>query len=140
MYNILAITINYLPDFGFDWINVSDQADLVSLTDSGKFMTFALVIFVWEIIPLLVVIFLFRLKRAKNRYVYLNRQSISSSLQKSVFLDTEPKLPNFDDFFQSQYSQAEASINNDSYLENESIYKSRYERTSPDLIITYGSI
>jgi integral membrane protein GPR137 len=30
LYNILAISIDKmkLPDFGFDWINVSDQADL----------------------------------------------------------------------------------------------------------------
>ena len=25
VYNLVAISTNYLPDFGFDWINVSDQ-------------------------------------------------------------------------------------------------------------------
>ncbi len=47
---------------------------------------------VWELVPTLVVIILFRLRRNKYSYnVTKNINTLSSSLTKSVFLDDEPK-------------------------------------------------
>jgi len=92
LYNILAITIEKLklPDFGFDWINVSDQADLVNLTETNKYITFVVVLFIWELIPSFVIIFLFRTKyvRTTNSTIPSQYSSLKGANKKSVFLDS----------------------------------------------------
>lgn len=132
IYNLLAITFNKLPEFGFDWINVSDQADLVNLNETKKFITFSVVLLVWELIPTSVVIILFRLKQ--NKYSYNPNKTLntlSSSLTKSVFINEEPR----DDLEDSIASATFRSIIQDSI--NQGFVRS--ETTSPDLLI-HGSI
>lgn len=114
LYNLLAISVDKLelPDFNFDWINVSDQvsyifqmfedcilksyfnsmiikADFANLTESKKYISFVVVLLIWELIPTFVVIVLFRLKQAddvKDKTLCVN--SISNASHKSVFLDS----------------------------------------------------
>jgi hypothetical protein len=101
IYNLLAITFvgMHLPDFGFDWINVSDQADLTTLTDTKKYATFIVVLLIWEIIPTSIVLILFRMKRTQT----INYQTIMPSLitriiGKSQFLSPHnPSTNNNDD-------------------------------------------
>lgn len=129
LYNLLAIAIDKfgLPDFNFDWINVSDQvrehlitifndsdfkirnfkhfkADFVNLTETNKYISFVLVILVWELIPTLVVIILFKIKRVSNNNGNNNNKSdetlgtsgnngnrgVNAYTRKSVFLDADP--------------------------------------------------
>ena len=89
VYNLLAINAVSLklPDFNFDWINVSDQADLVSLTETNKFISFFCVLLIWELIPTFVIISLFRLKR-NDRTINISVNASASFAKKSVFLDS----------------------------------------------------
>ncbi|ELT91308.1 hypothetical protein CAPTEDRAFT_116436, partial [Capitella teleta] len=63
LYNIFAVILpfNDILSFGYNWINVSDQADYLGL-DSPNFayVSFGIVLFVWEFLPTLIVILLFR--------------------------------------------------------------------------------
>ncbi|RNA38000.1 integral membrane protein GPR137B-like [Brachionus plicatilis] len=89
-YNILAISIDglKLPGFDFDWINVSDQADLVNLTETKKYITFVVVILIWELIPSLVVVVLFRVKQDHvSNEAILNINSYLPN-EKSVFIES----------------------------------------------------
>nr|QVK45726.1 G protein-coupled receptor [Proales similis] len=90
IYNLLAITIedSRVPDFGFDWINVSDQADLVNLTETNKFITFVLVLLIWELIPAFVIITLFRVKAVNGTASFIRSDQHSSFSRKSVFIDS----------------------------------------------------
>ncbi|XP_006822427.1 G protein-coupled receptor 137Ba-like [Saccoglossus kowalevskii] len=51
-----------MPTFGFMWINVSDQADAVDL-EGYKYITFGIILFVWELLPTFIVVVFFRVKR-----------------------------------------------------------------------------
>jgi hypothetical protein len=91
-YNLLSINAASLklPGFDFDWINVSDQADLVNLTETNKFISFFCVLAIWELIPSFVIICLFRLRRNDS---VMNVQASHSFAQKSVFVDSVPYEP-----------------------------------------------
>ena len=91
VYNIIAISINRmkLPDFGFDWINVSDQADLVDLTEVKKFITFSIVLLIWEIVPTSVVVIIFRIKRTEVTESTVNAEIIPRVIRKSIFSDVQ---------------------------------------------------
>jgi hypothetical protein len=77
----------HLPDFGFDWINVSDQADLTTLTDAKKYATFIVVLLIWEIIPTFVVLILFRIRRRQTINYQTNPSLITRIIGKSQFLN-----------------------------------------------------
>ncbi|XP_077993653.1 G protein-coupled receptor 137Ba-like isoform X2 [Glandiceps talaboti] len=63
IYNLIAISpFMSMPTFGFMWINVSDQADAVDL-EGLKYITFGVVLFVWEFLPTFIVVVFFRVKR-----------------------------------------------------------------------------
>lgn len=93
VYNVLALNavrLN-LPDFNFGWINVSDQADLVSLTETNKFVSFFCVLAIWELIPTFVIICIFRLaKTDRVSTTVMNFASATESFAgKSVFFDSK---------------------------------------------------
>ncbi|CAF0707529.1 unnamed protein product [Brachionus calyciflorus] len=90
LYNIIAITLDKLklPDFNFDWINVSDQADLVNLTEAKKYISFVVVLLIWELIPTFVIVVLFRLKQEKPTNEVILGINSNSINDKSVFLDS----------------------------------------------------
>lgn len=82
-----------LPDFGFDWINVSDQADLVDLTQVRKYVTFSIVLLIWEIIPTCVVVIIFRIKKTEVANTANNTDIIPRRVGRSVFLDNGSGAP-----------------------------------------------
>ncbi len=95
VYNVLSINAVSLklPNFNFDWIDVSDQADLVNLTETKKFISFFCVLGIWELIPSFVIICLFRLRRSETRSV-MNVHASNSFAQKSVFLESDTYTEN----------------------------------------------
>lgn len=62
VYNIVAVSWVGCPSFGYMWINVSDQADLIQLK-GNHFLAFGVVLFVWEFLPTFVLVVFFRVKR-----------------------------------------------------------------------------
>ena len=89
VYNLFAITAVSLklPEFNFDFINVSDQADLVDLSEKKKFISFFVVLAIWELIPTIVIISLFRLRR-NDSLTNFRSTSTSSFARKSIFVDS----------------------------------------------------
>ncbi|KAI3384611.1 hypothetical protein SNEBB_000091 [Seison nebaliae] len=68
VYNMLAITVaaNYLPNFGHGWLDVSDEADLVYLTNVEVVTALAIIFFIWEIIPTFAILFLFDQRKRRT--------------------------------------------------------------------------
>ncbi|XP_028845353.1 G protein-coupled receptor 137Ba isoform X2 [Denticeps clupeoides] len=61
---VLALTnILRINSFGYDWYNVSDQADLRSTLGDAGYIVFGVVLFVWELLPTSLVVFFFRVRR-----------------------------------------------------------------------------
>nr|KAG5710695.1 hypothetical protein BaRGS_035097 [Batillaria attramentaria] len=67
VYNFITVSPSLrakLPGFGYDWVNVSDQIDNVkNLSQSFAYISFGIVLFVWEVLPITVVVVFFRVKR-----------------------------------------------------------------------------
>ena len=126
----MAISVDRLklPDFNFDWINVSDQvigklfvkffknnflfsslfffnlkkADLVNLTETNKFISFFVVLLIWELIPTFVIIYLFRLQRnTSSSSTTLNINTSNSFAKKSVFLDSKVYTESNNDYYEN---------------------------------------
>ncbi|XP_071834705.1 G protein-coupled receptor 137Ba-like [Apostichopus japonicus] len=63
VYNIVAVSPkSSCPKFGFTWLYVSDEADLVEALTDVKFILFGVILFIWEFLPTLVVVLFFRVK------------------------------------------------------------------------------
>ncbi|KAH3851302.1 G protein-coupled receptor 137Ba-like [Dreissena polymorpha] len=64
LYDVIALLKEHkkIPSFGYGWINVTDQADFVLLDEGYAYASFAIVLFVWEILPMFIVILFFRVK------------------------------------------------------------------------------
>lgn len=68
VYNVITIcpiTDKTTPTFGYDWINVTDQADAVvgDLQHGLAYVSFGIVLFLWEVLPISMVVIFFRVKR-----------------------------------------------------------------------------
>lgn len=104
------------------------KADLVNLTETKKYVTFTLVLLIWELIPTFVIIILFRLKksnwRLSNRPTDWSIQS-SISVRKSVFLDYTSNNNNNNRFEDSIDSNND--YNNINSYQNDDINNNDYE-------------
>ncbi|GFS02480.1 integral membrane protein GPR137B-like [Elysia marginata] len=68
VYNVITIcplTNKTTPTFGYDWINVTDQADALvgDLQHGLAYVSFGIVLFLWEVLPISMVVIFFRVKR-----------------------------------------------------------------------------
>ncbi|RUS87659.1 hypothetical protein EGW08_004582 [Elysia chlorotica] len=68
VYNIITIcplTNKTTPSFGYDWINVTDQADALvgDLQHGLAYVSFGIVLFLWEVLPISMVVIFFRVRR-----------------------------------------------------------------------------
>ncbi|XP_072313108.1 integral membrane protein GPR137 [Eucyclogobius newberryi] len=86
-YNLSALTLrsSRVEDFDFDWYNVSDQADLQRELGDRGFLVFGAVLFFWELLPMSLLMLIFRIRRPPQ--------------ERAVVMDTSP-LPRpyfFDD-------------------------------------------
>lgn len=133
IYNIFAISVNSskIPDFGYDWINVSDQADLVNLTEFRKYFAFTLILLIWEVIPISVVMVLFRIKRNQRiNYQATKCRKKLPIVGKSRFLDAEVPTDSSDER-NEEANENDALINDasTSYDSDDNSYRaiSRYQ-------------
>lgn len=145
----MAILIDKLnlPDFGFDFLNVTDQvsdsdliltkysysklkivhknkikADLVDLSETRIFVTFGLVLLIWEIIPAFVIIILFRVKIINNDVEPEPSLSSSSSIIRKRTLFGK----NFKRLFQFRNANKQSSL-----LSNENINSLKNDSAKP---------
>lgn len=65
-YNLTALVLSKnhrLEDFNYDWYNVSDQADLQRELGDREFLVFGIILFIWELLPMSLLLFIFRIRR-----------------------------------------------------------------------------
>lgn len=73
VYDIIAVSPVNLPSFGYGWINVSDEGEastdghftIEGARDYG-YVSFGVVLFVWEFLPTFFVVVFFRVKRPQQ--------------------------------------------------------------------------
>nr|XP_039258660.1 G protein-coupled receptor 137Ba-like [Styela clava] len=129
IYNLLAVSPlrchNKMSSFNFDWYNVSDQADLVDVSQLSYVM-FGIVLFVWELLPTSLVIFFFRVRRPEQSMIpdsMLNSQSYSSRV---YFFDNPHR---YDSDEESNQASVNAPLAKDIY-HNGGRYGSSLQRNS----------
>ncbi|XP_052767268.1 G protein-coupled receptor 137Ba-like isoform X2 [Mya arenaria] len=124
IYNLIAVfpvnrKTHKLPSFGYGWINVTDQADFVQLDKGYAYASFAVVLFVWEILPMFIVIVFFRV-RTQNSAKGLNDLPSHTQNTRAYFFDNPRRYDSDDDIsaasdyfhsHQSDSSQGRYSIN-----------------------------
>ncbi|KAG9272515.1 integral membrane protein GPR137-like [Astyanax mexicanus] len=65
-YNLTVLILSQkykVASFGFDWYNISDQADLRSELGDTGYIVFGLILFIWELLPTSLLILIFRVPR-----------------------------------------------------------------------------
>ncbi|MCI4380102.1 hypothetical protein PGIGA_G00236060 [Pangasianodon gigas] len=61
---VLFLSQNYkVESFGFDWYNISDQADLRNDLGDMGYIVFGAILFIWELLPTSLLILIFRVPR-----------------------------------------------------------------------------
>jgi len=73
----------------------------VNLTETKKYITFVLVLLIWELIPTSVIIFLFRVKQTNSLVDYSTlTPTLNISVGKSVFIDTHRQDINSHEYYE----------------------------------------
>ncbi|KTG33764.1 hypothetical protein cypCar_00035760, partial [Cyprinus carpio] len=65
-YNLVVLAlakVKSIHSFDYDWYNVSDQADLKSMLGDAGYVVFGVILFVWELLPTSLVVFIFRVRK-----------------------------------------------------------------------------
>ncbi|XP_013382886.1 integral membrane protein GPR137B [Lingula anatina] len=101
VYNVIAIcNIEKMPGFGYDWVNVSDEADQVNLSNGYAYLSFGIVLFVWEILPTFVVVMFFRVKRPQTTPL-LTDASVEGLSPRAYFFDNPRRYDSEEDLSKS---------------------------------------
>ncbi|KAL4239168.1 hypothetical protein ACF0H5_003870 [Mactra antiquata] len=121
VYNIITVCLvskhtHTLPSFGYGWINVTDQADFVNLEHGYAYLSFAVVLFVWEILPMFTVIFFFRVRTLGNSKYLQDVPSISQDT-KAYFFDNPRRYDSDDE---------EITTRNENHLSYPGLSPTRY--------------
>ncbi|KAK6181220.1 hypothetical protein SNE40_009123 [Patella caerulea] len=104
IYNFIAVypkDTSRIPGFGYDWVNVSDQADAYNLSGSYAYISFGAVLFVWEVLPTFVVVMFFRVRRAINDTSLAD--STHSHTSKVFFFDNPRRYDSDDDLSRPEH-------------------------------------
>ncbi len=108
------------------------KADLVNLTETKKYITFVLVLLIWELIPTSVIIILFRVKQSNSLVDYSTlRPTLNINVGKSIFIDTNR---------QDNKSQSENEHYEDNALSDEDLDEDRIIYSLSNSNDYYGSL
>ncbi|XP_057315780.1 G protein-coupled receptor 137Ba-like [Hydractinia symbiolongicarpus] len=102
IYNILAVSPIHMPTFNYGWINVSDQGEVgydgivKHTTEDYAFISFGIVLFIWELLPTFTTVWFFRVRQPDCR---ISSSSIKSDSfhSKSFFFDNPNRYDSDDD-------------------------------------------
>ncbi|XP_042625479.1 G protein-coupled receptor 137Ba-like [Cyprinus carpio] len=117
-YNLVVLAlakVKSIHSFDYDWYNVSDQADLKSMLGDAGYVVFGVILFVWELLPTSLVVFIFRVRKpAQDRSVSVIPGHMFSS--RAYFFDNPRRYDSDDDLAWSIIPQnIQASLTPDSY-------------------------
>lgn len=131
IYNIIAVTpvttsSHMLPSFGYGWINVTDQADFVQLDKGYAYLSFAIVLFVWEILPMFTVIIFFRVRTLVSPSSLQDLPSINQGT-KAYFFDNPRRYDSDEEDMsgRSDQQQSYQSVGTVNYSINANLENSR---------------
>ncbi|XP_061163349.1 G protein-coupled receptor 137Ba-like [Saccostrea echinata] len=106
IYNILAVLLfNKMPSFGYGWTNVTSQADLVDLDGGYAFLSFGIVLFIWEFLPTFVIVVFFRVRRPQTN-AHLVDLSNHSQSSRQYFFDNPRRYDSDDDLSRNDLSRS----------------------------------
>ncbi|XP_031558571.1 integral membrane protein GPR137B-like [Actinia tenebrosa] len=106
VYNMIAVTVQHdLSNFGFGWINVSDEGEiehnhkLQMNVNNHRFLSFGIVLIVWEVLPTFMVIWFFRVRRPQAANLLQGPSIIASNSfdQRSYFFDNPRRYDSDED-------------------------------------------
>ncbi|XP_059421646.1 G protein-coupled receptor 137Ba [Carassius carassius] len=117
-YNLVVLAlakIKSINSFDYDWYNVSDQADLKSTLGDAGYVVFGVILFVWELLPTSLVVFIFRVRKpVKDRSVSVIPGHMFSS--RAYFFDNPRRYDSDDDLAWNIIPQnIQASLTPESY-------------------------
>ncbi|KAF6035582.1 GPR137B [Bugula neritina] len=118
VYNALCLILlsldqqQQLPDFGYGWINVTDQADLVDLSQQYYYPVYLIILFIWEILPTLVVTIFFRVQKPSS-VMEVNADNISYRQQ--YFFDNPRRYDSEEDLSARYASNSFSGISRHAY-------------------------
>lgn len=98
IYNLVAVTVPHdVSSFGFGWINVSDEGEIkYNTSERGsihedirdrEFVTFGVVLIVWEVLPTFMVVWFFRVRKPNIGDMGPSAMASQSYDKKSFFND-----------------------------------------------------
>uniref|UniRef100_A0A0B6ZRC0 Uncharacterized protein n=1 Tax=Arion vulgaris TaxID=1028688 RepID=A0A0B6ZRC0_9EUPU len=126
IYNLVSICFatKRAPDFGFDWINVTDQADSVSkLPGSLAYVSFGVVLFVWEVLPVSIVVIFFRVKRLSAGQLFTDFTTQRSG-PRVFFFDNQQRYDSDGDLL-SQYTTDQFDVSSPQSYSSQSLATGR---------------
>ncbi|XP_078351661.1 integral membrane protein GPR137B-like isoform X2 [Oculina patagonica] len=113
VYNLIAVTVPHdLSSFGYGWINVSDEGEIRYKDSKSKslhedirnveFITFGVVLIVWEVLPTFIVVWFFRVRRPNVGDLGPSAIASQSYDQKSYFFDNPRRYDSDEDLTNPQ--------------------------------------
>lgn len=106
IYNFLVIfpqVQDKLPSFGYGWVNVSDQADIHDLDKGYAYVSFGIVLFVWEFLPTFVIVIFFRVRKPPSSSIAsISDVSSYSQSSRAYFFDNPRRYDSDDDLSRNE--------------------------------------
>ncbi|XP_033641560.1 integral membrane protein GPR137B-like isoform X1 [Asterias rubens] len=104
VYNLIAITTTICPSFGYNWINVSDQADMISTLKGLRYLSFGVVLFIWEFLPTFIVVIFFRVRKFAAKVSTPEDTSCRKTESRTYFFDNPRRYDSDDDLTRTHSS------------------------------------
>ncbi|KAI5607981.1 G protein-coupled receptor 137 isoform X1, partial [Silurus asotus] len=87
---VLILSQNYkVESFGFDWYNISDQADLQNDLGDMGYIIFGAILFIWELLPTSLLILIFRVPRPQTE---MNCSPVINTRASRAYFFDDPRL------------------------------------------------
>ncbi|XP_020623456.1 integral membrane protein GPR137B-like isoform X3 [Orbicella faveolata] len=114
IYNLIAVTVPHdLSSFGYGWINVSDEGEIKYKESADKkslhsdirdveFITFGIVLIVWEVLPTFMFVWFFRVRRPNVGDMGPSAIASQSYDKKSYFFDNPRRYDSDEDLTNPQ--------------------------------------
>jgi len=146
IYNLVAVTVPHdISSFGFSWINVSDEGEIKYNTPSvsihqhihdREFITFGVVLIVWEVLPTFMVVLFFRVRQPVVGDMGPSAIASQSCDKKSYFFDNPRRYDSDEDLTNPLNGSAGGNYNIPGVLSPSTSSVNVSNRTSR----SYGSI
>lgn len=152
-YNMIAVAkpLNNMLNFGLGWINVSDQAEFMNLQTGFAYISFGVVLFVWEFLPTFIVVVFFRVQRPHiGDEQVIDHLANDKNNPRAYFFDNPRRYDSDDDMSISRSLQSRGSfyegsgaysINVGSNIPSQlAAYSHGLPGTPPSMFTTTGSL